>query len=96
MNQKPGFYVSDRLEQVGFRVFFPNGYGISVIFGPDCGSDEVSVQRTETGADYFCKNAEIAVINKDGSIVPFQQSKPVRNFSAPEDLPQIISWAMNR
>ena len=66
MIQKPGFYVSNRIEQVGFRVFFPNGYGISVIFGPDCGSDEVSVRKS------------------------------VKDHSNPEDLPQIISWAMNR
>jgi len=96
MIQKPGFYVSNRIEQVGFRVFFPNGYGISVIIGPDCGSDEVSVRKSQSGADYFCKNAEIAVINSDGSIVPFQSSKSVKDHSNPEDLPQIISWAMNR
>lgn len=94
--QKPGFYVTDRMEQVGFRMFFENGYGISVIFGPECASDEVTIKKTNTGAEYHCENAEIAVINKNGSLVPFRKSENVKEFSQPEDLPQIISWAMNK
>ena len=96
MMQKSGFYVSDRLDQVGFRLFFENGYGISVIFGPECGSDEVLVKKSSTGAEYFCENAEIAVINKNGDIVPFRKNENVKEFSQPEDLPQILSWAIKR
>jgi len=96
MLQKPGFYVSDRVEQVGFRVFFDNGYGLSIIFGPECGSNEVSVKKSTSGAEYFCENAEVAVISKDGSLVPFQKNEKVKEFSSPEDLPQIISWVMKR
>tara|TARA_R110000824_G_scaffold227551_1_gene415363 strand:- start:183 stop:470 length:288 start_codon:yes stop_codon:yes gene_type:complete len=94
--QKTGFYVSKREDQVGFRICFANGYGISVLFGGDSGSNPVSVKETESGTDYFCENAEIAVINKDDKIVPFKNDETVREFSLPEDLPQIFSWAMNR
>jgi len=94
--EKSGFYVSKREDQAGFRIFFPNGYGISVLFGGDSGSDPVSLSETEVGTDYFCENAEIAVINKEGTLVPFQKDKKVKEYSNPDDLPQILSWAMNR
>mgnify|MGYP003654376028 FL=1 len=94
--EKPGFYITDRKEQVGFRMFFPNGYGISIIFGPECGSGDVLTRKTTTGSEYFCENAEIAVINKEGTLVPFQEDKKVKEYSNPDDLPQILSWAMNR
>ncbi len=94
--EKSGFYVSKREDQAGFRIFFPNGYGISVLFGGDSGSDPVSLSETEVGTDYFCENAEIAVINKEGKIVPFPNNEMVREFSLPEDLPKIFSWTINR
>tara|TARA_R110002051_G_scaffold313869_1_gene390321 strand:- start:700 stop:990 length:291 start_codon:yes stop_codon:yes gene_type:complete len=95
--EKSGFYVTDRKEQVGFRVFFPNGYGISVIFGSECGSDDVLKRKTTTGSEYFCENAEIAVINKEGRLVPFRKNEEkVKEFCNPADLPQILSWALNR
>ena len=94
--ENPGFYVSKREDQIGFRVFFPNGYGISVIFGGDSGSNHVLVNNSNSNTEYFCENAEIAVINKECKIVPFGDTEAVKEFSMPEDLLQIISWAMNR
>jgi hypothetical protein len=94
--QKSGFYVSKRQDEVGFKVFFPNGYGISVIFGGDSASDSVFVRKNELDVEYFCENAEIAVINSDGDMVPFTDNKKVKEFSNPENLLQIFSWTMNK
>ena len=55
--ETPGFYVSKREDQIGFRVFFPNGYGISVIFGGDSGSNQVLVNKSDSSTDYFWSDA---------------------------------------
>ena len=80
-NQKnSGFSVSVREDIAGFRLFFENGYGISVIFGGDSGSQVMKTIKTPERHEYFCDTAEGAV----------------KSFCTPEELPKIISWTMNK
>lgn len=97
---KSGFYVINRFDDenkiVGFRLFFDNNYGISVIFGGFSHSDEVKVTENGESKEYFCETAEVAVLNPEGKLVPFDKDNKIMDHVLPENLPQIISWAMNR
>tara|TARA_Y100000004_G_C8735401_1_gene336023 strand:- start:318 stop:617 length:300 start_codon:yes stop_codon:yes gene_type:complete len=96
-NQKnSGFSVSVREDIAGFRLFFENGYGISVIFGGDSGSQVMKTIKTPERHEYFCDTAEVAVLNPNGELVPFRSEGAVKSFCTPEELPKIISWTMNK
>ena len=96
---KPGFkivhrdYMGDQIH--GFRMFFDNGYGISVVFGDLTDSDDIEYSEHPTGKEYFCSTAEVAVINNKGEVVPFLNDT-IKSSVKPEQLPQIISWVMSR
>lgn len=96
---KSGFSVCLGKESLanttGFKLYFPNNYGISVVFGGISDSDSVEVKETSNRREFFCKTAEVAVLNSKGEIVPFPDNMVKTNVT-PEELPQIISWAMNR
>tara|TARA_Y100001937_G_scaffold109135_1_gene153491 strand:+ start:1964 stop:2263 length:300 start_codon:yes stop_codon:yes gene_type:complete len=91
-----GFSVSLRENTAGFRLFFENGYGISVIFGGDSGSKEMKTMEMKNRKEYFCDNAEVAVLNPKGELVPFMNEGAVKSFCTPEEFPKIISWTMNK
>ena len=93
---KSGFYVTNRENLVGFRLCFLNGYEVSVVFGEDTGSSEPTIIENTTGTDYFCENAEIAVINNEGDLIPFVNKSAIKEHIKPEDILQVISWAANR
>ena len=93
---KSGFSVSIRDQTAGFRIFFENGYGISVIFGGDSGSQEMKIMQNGTKTDYFCNSSEVAVINPKGELVPFITEGAVKSFCCPEEIAKIISWTMNK
>ena len=81
---------------VGFKIFFDNGYLISLLFGVNSDSDELKIKKSTDRTEYFCKNAEIAVLNQNEEIVPFTKDSSLKSFCKPEEIPQIISWIMNR
>lgn len=83
-------------ETLGFKLTFPNHYTISVVFGGKTDSDELKFAQIGEKFEYFCKTAEVAVINPTGDLVPFGTNQTVRGQVKPEELPQIISWTMNR
>jgi hypothetical protein len=83
-------------EVLGFYLKFPNKYSISVIFGGHAMSDDVYLTQVGEKFEYSCSNAEIAVINPEGEIVPFTENALVKGNVTPEQLPQIIFWAMSR
>lgn len=95
-----GFSVTDRTyfdeKVVGFKIFFENGYCVSLVFGSGIGSDDLKTVKTDTSCDYFCKNAEVAVLNPNNEIIPFNKDGAIKEHVTPEQIPQIISWAMNR
>lgn len=95
-SDKSGFSVSIRRDTAGFRLFFENGYGISVIFGGDSGSQTMKTIETQERREFFCDNAEVAVLNQKGELVPFRGEGAVKTFCTPEELPKIISWTMNK
>jgi hypothetical protein len=80
----------------GFRMDFANNYAISVVFGGVTDSDEVEFTQNGDKMEYHCKTAEVAVINPAGELVPFAENESVKGRVKPEELPRIISWAMNR
>lgn len=82
--------------QVGFKIFFENGYGISFIFGGESNSDEMKMKKFGQSCDYFAKTAEVAVLNERGELVPFKHEGAIKSHVKPEEIPQIISWTMNR
>jgi hypothetical protein len=82
--------------QVGFKVFFENGYGISFIFGGESNSDEMKIKKFGQSCDYFAKTAEVAVLNEKGELVPFNKDGAIKSYVKPEEIGQIISWTMNR
>lgn len=81
---------------VGFKILFENGYVISILFGANSESDELKIKKSTDRTEYFCKNAEIAVLNTNEELVPFTKDSSIKSFSKPEEIPQIISWVMNR
>lgn len=89
-------FSSDDEKTVGFKILFENGYIISFIFGTNSASDEIKMKKTANVTEYFCKNAEIAVLNEKQEIVPFNKEHSVKSFAKPEEVAQIISWAVNR
>ena len=97
---KSGFHITkretDEGEIVGFKMFFENGYGVSVIFGGVSNSDDIKITQFSGSTDYFCENAEVAVLNPTGNLVPFGKNDKIKEKVLPEQLPQIISWVMNR
>jgi|TARA_Y100001938_G_C7982264_1_gene375024 hypothetical protein len=92
----PGFYVTNRDGLTGFRLCFSNGYELSVVFGEKVGFFDTTMVKNSEGTDYFSENAEIAVINDKGAIIPFSKTKITRDNVKPEDLLQVISWVANR
>jgi hypothetical protein len=90
------FSVSVKENTAGFRIYFENGYGISVIFGGDSASEDMKITKSGENIEYSCDSAEIAVINSEGTFVPFQKEGVVKSFSKTKDLLKIFSWAMNR
>jgi len=96
---KPGFKIVHRQyasgDIHGFRMFFDNGYGISVIFGDLTDSNDIEYSEFDSGKEFYSPNAEVAVINDKGEVVPFPKNT-IKSSTKPEDLPQIISWVMNR
>lgn len=97
---KSGFHVIKKEtfgdEVVGFKMFFPNGYGVSVIFGTFTESDPLFLNKKDEFYDYHCESAEVAVISPDGDLIPFISEGVIKSKVKPEQLPQIISWAMNK
>ena len=95
-----GFHVIKKDENgedlVGFKLFFKNGYGISVVFGDLADCSDVTVKKSQNIYHYQCKNAEVAVINSNGEIVPFAGEGTIKSKTIPDDIPQIISWAMKK
>ena len=95
-----GYYIVNKFDNeqkiVGFKVFFPNGYGVSVIFGGDSSSDEIKIKKNGSSEEYFSSTAEIAVLNPNHELIPFEENSPVRENVRTEKLLQILSWAMNR
>ena len=82
--------------QVGFKIFFENGYGISFIFGGESNSDDMKMKKFGQSCDYFAKTAEVAVLNEKGELVPFKHEGAIKSHVKLEEIPQIISWTMNR
>lgn len=89
-------FSTDDEKTVGFKILFDNGYIISFLFGTNSASDDVKMKKTGNVTEYFCKNAEIAVLNEKEEIVPFNKQSPIKSFAKPEEVAQIISWVVNR
>ena len=86
----------DDEKMVGFRLTFKNGYTISVIFGENTKSDHPDLIEYEKTKEYFSKTAEVAVLNDKNEFVPFKNDGTIKSHVKSEELPQIISWTINR
>jgi len=86
----------DDERMVGFRISFENGYTISVIFGENTKSDHLDLVEYEKTKEYSSKTAEVAVLNDKNEFVPFKKDGAIKSHVKSEELPQIISWTINR
>ena len=95
-----GFSVMNRIynaeNMVGFKIFFENGYGVSFVFGGESLTDPVKMKQTNNSCDFFCKDAEVAVLNSKHEIIPFRKDGAIKPHVKPEEIPQIISWVMKK
>lgn len=90
--------ISDEDDErmVGFRLSFTNGYTVSVIFGENTKSDSIRVVEEGKTTEFLCKTAEVAVLNNNNELIPFKTDGAIKSHVKSEELPQIISWAINR
>lgn len=89
------FGRDDLDKTTGFKIFFPNEYCISVLFGENTDSDDVQHKISDSKEEFFSKTAEVAVLNPYGHLVPFKNGM-VKTRVTPEEIPQIMSWAINK
>jgi hypothetical protein len=84
----------------GFQMMLPNGYIVSIQFGPVnyCDNRDFStVTAVPTGVAYSCNNAETAVFHSvtDEWVRPpwDEGGDTVQGWQSPEDVVKLIAWA---
>jgi len=98
-----------RMGSRGFFIGFANGYRVSVQFGKFnyCSArGEVSRKpfpkaQYEAWLQENCPDAEVAIWNPQGNLVPFKTSEnsipdDVRPYTDPETLVKILEWAASQ
>ena len=81
----------------GFYMGFPNGWGVSVQFGPGNYADNYDmnhrdhIEAGEAGSD----TAECAVITPDGDLFnhPSFGGRDVKGYCTPNEVLELLKWA---
>ena len=96
----PGFRITDRK---GFHMTFPNGYTVSVQFGPYnycehyVGWGKGMPNETKLRQDWESSDAECAVWGPEGDMLKLKGwSDTVKPSMRPEEVLKLLKWAAAR
>lgn len=79
-------------------IAFPNGYGISIVYGAQVYSSNSHGLRFENQIpeNEAASNVEIAITAPDGQFMPFKDGETVKGFVPLTELLTIINWVSTR
>jgi hypothetical protein len=77
----------------GFQITFPNGYTVSVQFGPGNYSSNYNLSMLDNmGKPMTANSAETALIAADGSFVAYKDDD-VQGYQTPNDVLELLQYA---
>jgi hypothetical protein len=77
----------------GFQITFPNGYTVSIQFGPGNYSSNYNLSMLDNrGKSMTANTAETALIAADGSFVTYKEDD-VQGYQTPNDVLELLQYA---
>lgn len=85
-------------ERFQVKLFFPNSYAVSVVYGQNVYSHNMNGERFSPviGDTAIAGAVEVAIFDPQNNFVKFRDGEDVKGFATVNDLLSILNWVSTR